>query len=682
MRIALIAAVLVSGALAVALAAQTEPNSPPAQPKEIPSFDLNALDRTASPCADFYQFACGNWVAHNPIPPDQPAWGRFAELAERNRDVLHAILEKAAAPNPGRDAVQQKIGDYYYSCMDESAINQKGLAPLKPYLDAIDAIRDKDQLPQALADLHRRGVNAFFRFGSDQDFKDASQEIAETDQGGLGLPERDYYLKTDKKSEQIRQDYVAHIQKMLELLGEPAPQAAADAATVLKLETDLAKASLPVVDRRDPQKIYHKMSTTQLQSLDPAFTWSQYLVAVQAPPITSLNVAVPQFLQGMNAVLSSTSLDDIKTYLRWQLVHAAAPVLPTVFEDENFNFYGKELTGQKEQRARWKRCVRYTDSDLGEALGQPYVKETFPPDAKARTLKMVQALEIALGEDIQRLSWMSDATKKQALDKLHEIANKIGYPDHWRDYSKLDIVRGDALGNSLRANSFEFNRQLNKIGKPVDRKEWLMSPPTVNAYYDPQMNDINFPAGILQPPFFSNSIDDAVNFGAIGAVIGHELTHGFDDQGRQFDGKGNLRDWWTPQDAKRFEQRAQCIVNEYDNFTAVDDMHVNGKLTLGENTADNGGLRISRMALENTLAGKDVPPVDGFTPDQRFFIGWGQIWCENMSNELLRLQVTTDPHSPPKDRVNGVVRNMPEFEKAFQCKPQSPMVSKDACRVW
>ncbi len=682
MRVALIAAVIVPCALAVALAAQTEPNSPPMPPKEIPSFDLNALDRTADPCADFYQFACGNWVRQNPIPPDQPAWGRFAELAERNRDVLHAILEKAAAPNPGRDATEQKIGDYYYSCMDEAAINQKGLAPLKPYLDAIDAIRSTDQLPQALADLHRRGVNAFFRFGSDQDFKDASQEIAETDQGGLGLPERDYYLKTDSKSEQIRKDYVAHVEKMLELLGEPAPQAAADAATVLKLETALAKASLSVVDRRDPQKVYHKMSTTQLQSLEPAFTWSQYLVAVQAPPITSLNVAVPQFLQGMNAVLNTTSLPDIKTYLRWQLVHAAAPVLPTVFEDENFNFYGRELTGQKEQRARWKRCVRYTDSDLGEALGQPYVKETFPPDAKARTLKMVQALEIALGEDIQQLSWMSETTKKQALAKLHQIANKIGYPDHWRDYSKLDIVRGDALGNSLRANVFEFNRQLNKIGKPVDRQEWQMSPPTVNAYYDPQMNDINFPAGILQPPFFSNRIDDAVNFGAIGAVIGHELTHGFDDQGRQFDGKGNLRDWWTAQDAKKFEQRARCIVDEYSRFTAVDDMHVNGRLTLGENTADNGGLRISHMALENTLAGKEIPPIDGFTPDQRFFIGWGQIWCENMSNEMLRLQVTTDPHSPPRDRVNGVVKNMPEFEKAFQCKPQSAMVSKDACRVW
>jgi endothelin-converting enzyme/putative endopeptidase len=424
------------------------------------------------------------------------------------------------------------------------------------------------------------------------------------------------------------------------------------------------------------------MPLSQLEALAPAFAWNRYLKAVDAPSIQSLNVATPEFFKGMQTLLNTQPLESWKTYLRWHLVHSSAALLPQAFVAENFNFYGKTLTGSKELKARWKRCVSFTDGDLGEALGQPYVELTFGPDGKQRMLEMVQALEKALGQDIEQLSWMTPETKKQALIKLEKVANKIGYPDKWRDYSKLEIARGDALGNSQRASVFEFNRQMAKIGKPVDKKEWFMSPPTVNAYYNPQQNDINFPAGILQPPFFDKRQDDAINFGAIGAVIGHELTHGFDDQGRQFDEKGNLRDWWTPADAKAFDQRSACLVNQYGNFVAVDDVKLNGKLTLGENTADNGGLRIALMALENTLKGKDAKLIEGFTPEQRLFLGWGQVWCENASDEMLRMQAQTDPHSFAKFRVNGTLMNMPEFQKAWGCKDGSPMVSKNACRVW
>jgi predicted metalloendopeptidase len=521
-----------------------------------------------------------------------------------------------------------------------------------------------------------------FHFSSDQDFKDATQVIAEADQGGLGLPERDYYFRDDAKSAELRKAYVAHVQKMFELVGEAPAQAASHANTVMQIETALAKASMDVVMRREPANVYHKMSVEDLTKLAPAFAWNRYLKAIDVPPVQSLNVTVPDFFKGMQGLIEAEPLESWKTYLRWHVMHSAAHMLPQSFVDENFAFYGKTLTGAKELRPRWKRCVQYTDGDLGEALGQSYVDLTFGTEGKEGTLKMVQALEIALRQDIEQLPWMTDATKKQALIKLEKIANKIGYPDKWRDYSKLEIVRGDALGNSTRANIFEFNRQLAKIGKPVDRQEWDMTPPTVNAYYNPQLNDINFPAGILQPPFFDKRLDDALNFGGIGAVIGHELTHGFDDQGRQFDPAGNLRDWWTPQDAKSFEQRADCFVKEYDGFTAIDDVHLNGKLTLGENTADNGGVRIALMALENELRGNPAKPMDGFTPAQRLFLGYGQIWCENDTDEIVRLQAQTDPHSISRYRVNGVLTNMPEFQKAFGCKTGQPMVSQNACRVW
>jgi len=669
--------------LLAAISAQAQNNDASSgSAKKLASFDVNAMDKSVDPCVDFYQYACGNWVKNNAIPADQPAWGSFDELHENNQLVLRGILDKHSADTPGRSSNQQKIGDYYYSCMDEAGIDAKGTAPLKPMLDRISALQDKSQLPALVGAMHNRGIHALFEFSSEPDAKDSMMEIAGTDQGGLGLPDRDYYLKTDEKSVELRKAYQQHVTNMFKLLGESPQQAAADAETVMKIETELAQASMDRIERRDPNKVYHKMTTAQLQQLSPAFTWKEYFATVGSPSFDSLDVSVPDFVKGMNQTVTGNSLGDMKTYLRWRAVHGAAPLLPKSFVDENFDFYGKTLTGAKEIRPRWKRCVQYTNSDLGEALGHAYVAEEFPPESKAATLKMVHELEAALKADISQLSWMTDDTRKQALDKLAHIDNKIGYPDKWRDYSTLTVVRGDALGNGLRANEFEFKRQLNKIGRPVDRSEWQMTPPTVNAYYNPQENNINFPAGILQPPFYDPKVDAAVNFGAIGAVIGHELTHGFDDQGSQYDAQGNLRNWWTAKDREQFDKLESCFTNEYDGFVAVDDVHVRGKLTLGENTADNGGLRIAHMALLDVLAGSPEKPIDGFTPEQRLFVGWGQIWCENERPEFARMMATVNEHSPGKFRVNGVVGNMPEFQKAFGCKADAPMVRKPQCRVW
>jgi putative endopeptidase len=650
--------------------------------QKSPGFDPHALDRSADPCANFYRYACGAWLAANPVPNDQARWGRFDVLQERNRTILQNILESASANKPGRAAIEQKIGDYYASCMDEKAINERGTAPLKPDLDRIAAMKDKPAITEIVVGMYRIGSEPFFRFSSEQDAKDSTQVIGGLDQGGLGLPDRDYYFKTDEKSVDIRKKYVAHVTRIFELLGLAPEAAVKQADAVMSIETALAGGSLDRVTRRDPEKVYHKMTVRDLAALAPSFDWTKFFQEVGAPPIESLDVSVPPFMQVMERVITTASLDDLKSYLTWHLVHESVDVLPTEFQQESFNFYRKTLTGAKEMRARWKRCVDQTDRRLPDALGRKFVEKTLGEEGTRRTRQMVGQIEKAMAADLQSLDWMTTKTKEQAMRKLRAVMNKIGTKEHWLDYSTVTVARDDAYGNAARTSGFELHHELSKIGKPVDKTDWGMSQPTVNAYYDPQENDINFPAGILQPPFWDNKMDDAVNYGAIGAVIGHELTHGFDDQGRQYDAEGNLRDWWTEDDAKAFNQRAECLVQEYSGFTADDDVKVNGKLTLGENTADNGGLRLAYMALLDSLKGKTPPKRDGFTAEQRLFLGWAQVWCENHTDESARLGAQTDPHSPPEYRVNGVVSNMPEFQKAFACKVGQPMVRFPACRVW
>jgi endothelin-converting enzyme/putative endopeptidase len=660
----------------------TEPGGGPASDFKS-GFDVNALDRSVDPCVDFYRYACGNWLKANPVPPDRSVYGRFSELEDRNRSILAEILEKVSAPNGTRTANEQKIGDYYASCMDESGIEQKGTEVLEPEFARIASLKRKDDLAQLIGHFSKIGVTALVGFGEEQDPKDSSQQIAVVGQGGYGLPERDFYFRDDPKSAETRKQYVLHAQHMFELFGEKPSVAAAHSQTVMRIETALAKGSFDAVSLRDPNKIYHKTSVKDLQVLSPAFDWSKFLDAAGAGQVTSLNNSEPEFVRQMQKVIASTSLDDIKVYLRWWVMSAQTLFLPKKIDEEAFDFYGRILTGRKEQRPRWKRCVDSTDASIGEALGQAYVERAFGGNSKERTLQMVAAIEKALQRDIADLPWMTETTKQQALIKLHKITNKIGYPDKWRDYSTLQIVRGDAMGNAFRSTEFESKRQLAKIGQPVDPGEWLYSPPTVNAYYFPPQNNINFMAGILQPPFYESSLDDAVNFGAIGAVIGHELTHGFDDEGRQYDAEGNLRDWWTPEDGKAFVERTNCEVQEYGDFTVTGGEHIDGKLTLGENTADNGGLRVAYMALMDDLASRgSKEPIDGFSPEQRFFMGFGQIWCTNATPQALRLQVQTNPHSPGEFRVNGTVSNMDEFRKAFGCKPGQPMVRANACRVW
>jgi len=661
-------------------------DSPEKKVQLLPGLDKQLMDLSVDPCVDFWKYACGNFAKLYPIPADKSYYGPFAIVDDYSEAVLHDLLDAVSIPSAQHAPNEQKIGDYYASCMDEKAIDAEGLKPLQPELDRIAALNDKNQLTDLLAHYQMINVTAFFNYGEQQDYQDAQKQIAVVDQGGLGLPERDYYFRTGDAAEKTRREYVEHVAKMLVLMGEPAGAAATDAQKIMVLETALAKVSLDVTAMRDPNNVYHPMPVAKLAELTPEIDWPKFLVDTGVRGVTGLNVTNPDFFKGLQGALESTDLDTVKTYLRWQLINSVpAVVLPKEMDAENFDFYRRKLQGQPEQRARWKRCVEATDGALGEALGQVYVASQFSAASKSLTLQMVHDIESAMDKEIDAQAWMSAETKLKAKAKLHMVADKIGYPDRWRDYTNLKVVRGDALGNAFRATEFEAKRELAKIGKPVDRGEWGMSPPTVNAYYNPSMNDINFPAGILQAPFFDPHGTDAENYGHIGAIEGHELTHGFDDQGSQFDGNGNLSNWWTPEDKKKFDAMTDCEVNEYGSFTAVEDVKLNGKLTLGENTADNGGLRLAYVAFLEDAKRKNIDlnaKQDGYTPLQQFFLADAQNWCGTLRPELIRLRVQTDAHSPDMFRVNGVVQNMPEFGKAFGCKVDQPMMPANACHVW
>ncbi|MFY9845607.1 MAG: M13 family metallopeptidase [Terriglobales bacterium] len=668
---------------AVLCSAQTTPAS--SAPREIPAFDVNAIDKSADPCVDFYQYACGTWMKNNPVPPDKARWGRFDELAERNLYILRDILTEAQAPGK-HTAAETMVGTYYASCMDESAIEKKGTAPLAPELERINGVKTKEDLIRQVATMHRNATPALFAFYPQPDMHDSTETIAFLDQGGITMPDRDYYIKDDPKSTETRRKYVEHVQKMFELAGDKPEVAAAEAKSVLTVETGLAQASMDRTARRDPKTRDHKKTVAEIAAAAPNFDLTLYFAENGAPKFTSLNVGNPDFFKSVNEQLNRVPLDDWKVYLRWKTINTYAPGLTKAFVEGDFNFNGKYMSGQKEMEPRWKRCVRSTDASLGMALGKLYVDRTFGAEGKERTLKMVRGIESAMRQGVDQLTWMSDATKKKAYEKLDAIVNNIGYPDTWRDYSSVVIKSDDYAGNVARAGAFEVHRQYKKIDQPTDRKDWGMTPPTVNAYYRPPMNDINFPAGILQPPFYGKLMDDAVNYGGIGVVIGHELTHGFDDQGRKYDAEGNLHDWWTAEDAKEFEQRADCTANEYSSFVSVKDdkgeVKLNGKLTLGENTADNGGLKLAYMALMAIIGDTPVKPIDGYTPAQRYFLSYGQIWCQNVTDQEARKRVLTDPHSPGRWRVNGAVQNSAAFQQAFSCKAGQPMVSENACRVW
>jgi predicted metalloendopeptidase len=675
---------LLSGLLCAAFCGAQTSSSGSTKIKEIPGFDLTAIDTTVDPCVDFYQYSCGNWMKTNAIPADKSRWGRFDQLQEHNFYVLRDILESAQAKPAS--PTEKKVGDFYASCMDETKIETTGTSPLQPHMQRIAAITNREQLIDQVAYMHRNGLPALFAFYSQPDMHDADKTVANIDQGGLSLPDRDYYIKSDPKSTETREKFQQHVQKMFELAGDSPEVAAQEAKTVLSVETGLAQASMDRTERRDPKNRDHLMKTGEAESLAPNFELAQYFAQNGSPKFTILNVGNPEFFKQVNAQLSSVSIADWKTYLRWRTINDYAPALTKAFVDEDFQFNGKFLSGQQEIEPRWERCVRSTNTSLGMALGQMYVDRTFGPEGKERTMKMVKAIESAMHQDIQQLDWMSDTTKQQAYKKLNAIVNNIGYPDKWRDYSSVLVQRSDYAGNVRRASAFEVHRILQKIDKPTDRKDWNMTPPTVNAYYRPPMNDINFPAGILQPPFYSKAMDDAVNYGGIGVVIGHELTHGFDDQGRKYDAEGNFKDWWTAEDGKEFEKRATCTADEYSSFVAVKDdkgdVKLNGRLTLGENTADNGGLKIAYMALTDIIGNTPVKPIDGYTPQQRFFLAYGQIWCQNVTDQEARKRALTDPHSPGQWRVNGAVQNSAAFQQAFGCKASQPMVRENACRVW
>ncbi|TWB45159.1 M13 family metallopeptidase [Nitrospirillum pindoramense] len=685
---AAVAALIAAAGLAGCHTTDTKPPAPPlaaAQPApDTPAAPgLPVVDNGVSPCDNFFLHACSVWNKRNPIPADQSRWGTFNKLADDNLALLHDELEKLAARSTSANASfeGQRIADFYAACMDEAGIESRGLAPLQPLLARINGLKSKKALSGLLIDLHMAGVNAFHRVGQQQDFKDATQVIAGVYQGGLGLPDKPYYFKDDDKSKQQRAAYVAHIGKMMALAG--LPDAEAKAQTVMRIETQLADASLDRTAMREPENRYHLKTFAELQSLDPAINWTAYIHGAGLKPPATLNVSNPDYMKRESKLIRELSLADIKTYLTWRTLSAYATWLPDAFVQENFDFYDRTLRGAREMKPRWKRCVAATDAALGEDLGKYFVARAFGPEKKTRMLQMVADIRKALDETFPTLTWMSPETQAKAHAKLDAFTAKIGYPDKWRDYSALTVSRGDALGNALRAETFEFHYDMAKIGKPVDKGEWSMTPPTVNAYYSSAHNDINFPAGILQPPFFNDAADDATNYGAIGVVIGHEITHGFDDQGRKFDGNGNLKDWWTADDAEKFKARAQCLVDQYGSYVADGDVKENGKLKLGENTADNGGIRVAYRALMERLGARKDEKIGGLTAAQRFFYGFAQVWCGEARPETRRLQAQTDPHSLGEFRVNGTLSNMKEFAEAFNCKPTDKMVAGEkACRVW
>jgi putative endopeptidase len=643
------------------------------------------MDKSVDPCVDFYTYSCGGWQRKNPIPPDQTSWGVYAKLYEDNLAFLRGLLEEAGKTGDTRDPAGQKIGGFYASCTDEAAVEKRGLGAIQPQLDEIARLKSIKQIPALMAHLTLPfGRSTLFSAGSAQDPDNSEQEIANVNQGGLGLPDRDYYTKTDAKSKEIRDRYVQHVQKVFEMLGDSPASAKQEAATIMRMETGLAQASWTQVERRNPYNLKHKMNAAELTQLAPNFDWATYYRELRYPKFEVVNVSSPNFVKQMNTELGGEAIANWKNYFRFHVVDQYSPFRSSKFVQENIAFYRRYLRRPKELQPRWRRCVQYTDYSLGEALGQIYVRKVFSPELKASTLDMVKRIEAAMGERIRQLDWMSPETKQQALAKLAGIRNKIGYPDKWRDYSSVQIVPNDFAGNVTRAAEFELHRDINKIGQPVDHGEWQISPPTVDAYYDPQMNDINFPAGVLQPPLYDAKLDDAPNYGDTGGTIGHELTHGFDDEGSQFDAKGNLKNWWTKEDRTRFEQRTACVRDQYAGYTVVDDVHINGELTLGENVADLGGEILAYMAWKGATKDKNLEPVDGLTPEQRFFIGFAQWDCANERPDDLRMRAMIDPHSPAKNRINGVVVNMPEFANAFSCKAGQPMVNATGkvCKVW
>ena len=656
-------------------------NTVPKMPEKPVSMDLSAIDKTADPCSDFYTYACGNWTKTHAIPADQASWGRFQTLDEYNLYSLYQLLEQAA--NHPATPLQTKYGNYYESCMNTALSDQMGAKPIEPVLEQIGAWKNKAELPALLGTLeNQRGYGFLYGFGAEPDQKNSTVYIATLNQGGLSLPDRDYYLQDDAHMKEIRAKFVEHVTKMFVLLGDTPEKAATEAKAVMEFETSLAKPSMAREDQRDPDNVYHMTKLSELQTSTPSFQWSAYFSQIHVP-VSTLNVAEPKFFAGLDAALAKASIPEMQSYLRWHVLDTNASRLGKAFDEENFRFQAV-LTGQAQQQPQWKRCTRSTDAVLGEALGQDWVAKYYPPTAKAQMDELIKNLETALGQDLQGLDWMTPQTKAEAQKKLAAFRQKVGYPETWRDYSSLEIKRDDRVGNAERSAVYEDRRNLNKLGKPVDEKEWEMSPPTVNAYYNPPQNDINFPAGILQPPFFDPGVDAPVNYGAIGVVIGHEMTHGFDDEGSKYDAQGNVRTWWTPADKAAFDQRTQCTAKEYGSFEAVAGEKLNGKLTLGENTADNGGLRIAYAALHSEIDGKPAAgkTADGYTPDQRFFLGFAQVWCENTRDQMARMLVKVDPHSPGRFRVNGTVQNFDKFAQAFQCKKGSAMYPEASCRTW